>query len=167
MASSFNEGADDSFRQWNEIPVWDGQAHTLKRFAEDVEWWLESLDEHATLKYNLAARFVRKQRGIVAAKCKEFSPADLRAVREIKDPGDRIVQAGNYRAGIDILLAAFQGLAGVDSQTKKGELLDQWHKKTARRSGERIIDFALRFKKLRKELEGVGSLYDDEEELGM
>ena len=60
-----NEGTDDSFRQWNEIPTWDGQAHTLKRFTEDVEWWLESLDEAATLKYNLAARFVRKQRGKV------------------------------------------------------------------------------------------------------
>ena len=62
----------------NRIPIWDGQAHSFKRFQKDMEWFLEGSNV-ADLKYDLAARVVQRQTGTVKSKGEEFSPSDLRA----------------------------------------------------------------------------------------
>ena len=50
------------------IPVWDGQPQTLVKHRQDVDWWLEGEDLTRSLNFNLAARYVRQQRGAARAR---------------------------------------------------------------------------------------------------
>ena len=53
-----------------------------------MKWWVSSLDLESTKKYNLAARFLLRQTGIVRQHGEEFSPEDLqyRPAQTITDP---------------------------------------------------------------------------------
>ena len=61
---------------WSKVPTWDGDPKSWRSFQREMEWWLESLDVNATTKYNLAARWLLRQSGIVRQRGEEFTPSE-------------------------------------------------------------------------------------------
>ena len=145
------------------IPVWDGRAQTLRDHRKDIDWWLEGEDLDATLKYNLASRYANKQPYLVRQRAREFAPSQLRAIPAVVDGDGNVTTAANYRAGIDILLQAFEDMVGLDPPEQKAELLDTWHKKFNRKHAERIIDYCQRFRDLREQLNQAGVTFSEED----
>ena len=92
------------------------------------------------MSYNLAARFVQRQKGTARSRAREFTPVQLQAVQEVKDADGNVTTPANPRAGIDLLMAAFAEMIGKTTQARKLELRDQFRKKLYRLDGERIID---------------------------
>ena len=63
----------------NFIPEWSGAQETIRKHREDVEWWFEGVNLEATSRFNLAARYVARQRvHAVAERLRSLRPADLR-----------------------------------------------------------------------------------------
>ena len=62
---------------WGNVPCWDGWPLTRRRFRREMEWWTSSLDLGSTTKYNLVARWLLRQSGIVRQRGEEFKPEDL------------------------------------------------------------------------------------------
>ena len=62
---------------WSNVPVWDGSPMTWRAFRREMKWWVSSLDLAGTAKYNLAARWLLRQSGIVRQRGEEFDPDDL------------------------------------------------------------------------------------------
>ena len=60
-----------------------------------MKWWTSSLDLEGTKKYNLAARWLLRQSGVVRQRGEEFNPEELQFQPEVKgqDPqtGDEVV----------------------------------------------------------------------------
>lgn len=85
---------DKNAGAWSRVPVWDGDPKTWRSFRKEMTWWLEALDVQSTKKYNLAARWLLRQSGIVRQRGEEFTPAELAFQPAImaKDPetGDDI-----------------------------------------------------------------------------
>ena len=65
-----------------------GTVLQLRGGPSNVKWWVSSLDLESTKKYNLAARFLLRQTGIVRQRGEEFPPEDLqyRPAQTITDP---------------------------------------------------------------------------------
>ena len=62
---------------WYQVPTWDGSPLTWRAFRREMRWWVSSLDLASTAKYNLAARWLLRQTGIVRQRGEEFNPEDL------------------------------------------------------------------------------------------
>jgi hypothetical protein len=84
-------------------------------------------------------------------------------VQEVKDAEGNVTTPANPRAGIDLLMAAFAEMIGKTTQARKLELRDQFHKKLYRLDGERIIDFASRYRTLVGQMRAEGIALDDDE----
>ena len=136
---------------WSKVPTWDGDPKNWRSFQREMEWWLESLDVNATTKYNLAARWLLRQSGIVRQRGEEFTPSELAHQPEEKaiDPetGDEyvVVQADPLK-GMRKLLKALESINGKTVLDKRGDLRNSFYLELRRKPGERISEFCTRFR---------------------
>ncbi|CAK9059555.1 Teneurin-3, partial [Durusdinium trenchii] len=153
---------DKNAGAWSRVPVWDGDPKTWRSFRKEMTWWLEALDVQSTKKYNLAARWLLRQSGIVRQRGEEFTPAELAFQPAImaKDPetGDDIeLTPEDPLAGINKLLRALETINGKTQLDKRGDLRNSFYLELKRKPQERISEFCTRFRSAVAELrmEGV------------
>ena len=153
---------DSNAGAWSRVPTWDGSPQTWRSFRKDImSWWLAGLDIQSTKKYNLAARWLLQQSGVVRQRGEEFDPAELEYQKEVKMPNaetgdDEIVTPEDPLSGINRLLRALEEMTGRTSLDKRGELRNVFYLELKRRSGERISEFATRFRGLIAEMKSEG-----------
>ena len=133
-----------------------------------MSWWLAGLDIQSTKKYNLAARWLLRQSGVVRQRGEEFDPRDLEFQKEIKMPNaetgdDEVVVEEDPLSGINKLLTALEEMTGRSSLDKRGELRNVFYLELKRKSGERISEFATRYRGLVAELKAEGVTIHDGE----
>ena len=162
------EEKDANGGAWSRVPTWDGSPQTWRSFRKDMSWWLAGLDIESTKKYNLAARWLLRQSGMVRQRGEEFDPAELEYQREVRVPDpttgdDTVVTPEDPLSGIKKLLAALETMTGRTSLDKRGELRQVFYLELRRRSGERISEFAIRFRTLVSELKAEGVVIADGE----
>ncbi|CAK9043510.1 unnamed protein product [Durusdinium trenchii] len=126
-----------------------------------MNWWVSSLDLQATSKYNLAARWLLRQTGIVRQRGEEFNPDDLKhkPAEIYEDPvsGETIeVTPPDYLYGLNRLLDALEGINGQSLLDKRGELRNQFYLELKRTPGERVAEFCTRFRTLSADLAAEG-----------
>ena len=75
--SVFEEMADEDkgTSSWYRVPVWSGDPSEWRGFKREMEWWIASLDQEHSRKYNIAARWALRQTGVVRARCEEYDPS--------------------------------------------------------------------------------------------
>ena len=138
------------------MPTWDGSPETWRSFDREMQWWISSLDIEATKKYNLAARWLLRQTGVVRQSGEEFSPKDLEYPTEIKtkhlDGVKIIVVPEDPLSGLTKLLKALEGINGRTASERKGELRNLFFLALQRRPGEPPADFMSRFRSVMAEL---------------
>ncbi|OLP83531.1 Ankyrin repeat and sterile alpha motif domain-containing protein 1B [Symbiodinium microadriaticum] len=98
-----------------------------RTFRREMSWWMSSLDSASTMKYNLAARWLLRQSGIVRQRGEEFSPEDLafQPAHEFVDPetGESFeVTPADPFFGLNKLLKALESMNGQSTLDKRGEL---------------------------------------------
>ena len=125
-----------------------GTVLQLRGGPSNVKWWVSSLDLESTKKYNLAARFLLRQTGIVRQHGEEFSPEDLqyRPAQPITDPDSGEVfeiEKEDCLFGLKKLMQALEGINGMTALDKKGELRSQY---SIRKPGERVSEFSTGFR---------------------
>ncbi len=113
------------------------------------------------MRYNLAARWLLRQSGIVRQRGEEFSPDDLkyRPAEYITDPesGEEfMVQPVDYLYGLNKLLDALEGINGQTTLDKRGELRTQFYLDLRRKPAERVSEYATRFRTLVADLKTEG-----------
>ena len=147
---------------WYKVPVWDGSPQTFRAFKKEMAWWTQSLDLQSTKKYNLAARWLLRQSGIVRQRGEEFDPQDLAFKPAVvtNDPADDNVEVTleeeDLLYGINKLMRAFEEMNGKSALDKRGELRNQFYLELARKPGERISEFCTRFRVMVGELKAEG-----------
>ncbi|CAE7718191.1 pgsA [Symbiodinium sp. CCMP2592] len=142
------------------VPTWNGSPDTWRAFEREMSWWLSSLDQESTKKFNLAARWLLRQSGVVRQRGEEFSPKDLEYQKEVRarDPDgvEIVVVKEDAFAGINKLLKALEGINGKSALDRKGELRNQFYLSLQRAPGERPADFLSRFRALTSEMKTEG-----------
>ena len=156
-----SEGDKDYGGAWSRVPTWDGSPQTWRAFHREMMWWTSSLDLESTKRYNLAARWLLRQSGIVKQRGEEFTPDELAYHREIKvtDPAtgaEQITQHEDPLAGLNKLLRALEGINGRTLLDKRGELRNSFYLDLKRRPGERIAEFCTRFRTMLADLRAEG-----------
>ena len=153
---------------WSRVPQWGGSPTTWRKFKREVTWWISSIDLTGTTKFNLAARFLLRQEGIARQRGEEFSPSDLeyKPAEYGLDPEThesiQLTQP-DYLAGLDKLMAAWETMNGRTALDKRGELRQTFYMDLQRRPGERVTEFATRFRSLVADLRAEGvQLHDNE-----
>lgn len=92
---------------WYKVPTWDGSPVTWRSFKREMDWWLCSLDLTGTMKYNLAARWLLRQTGVVRQRGEEFTPKELECVHEVR--------AIDPQSGEEVILTEADPLAGINN----------------------------------------------------
>ena len=146
---------------WSKVPLSDGSPQTWRSFQREMMWWQSSLDLEGTKKYNLAARWLLRQSGIVRQRGEEFTPEELSYQKEVvaKDPetGDEVILVEeDPLSGLKKLLKALEGINGRTQLDKRGELRNLFYIDLRRRPGERIAEFCTRFRSLLADLRAEG-----------
>ena len=118
MSMTGNGTEDGKSGPWYQVPVWDGSPLTWREFQRSMKWWLASLDLPSTARYNLAARWLLRQTGIVRQRGEEFDPKDLefKPAVEAEDPttGEVIeIEKPDYLHGLNKLLRALEDINGM------------------------------------------------------
>ncbi|CAE7273095.1 tenm3 [Symbiodinium sp. KB8] len=162
------DAKEDGQGAWNKCPVWDGSPLTWRAFRREMTWWVSALDLESTKKYNLAARWLLRQSGTVRQRGEEFLPEELEYQREESavdpDSGETIVLTPeDPLAGLNKLLAALESLNGQSVLDRRGELRTQFYLHLARRPGERVADYASRFRTAVSDLKSEGVKLPDPE----
>ena len=152
---------DKGASAWYRVPTWDGSPASWRSFRREMNWWVSSLDLEGTAKYNLAARWLLRQSGIVKQRGEEFSPADLeyRKAEYLTDPqtGEEfLVQPADYLFGLNKLLDALEQINGQTTLDKRGELRTQFYLDLRRKPAERVSEYATRFRSLVADLKSEG-----------
>ena len=116
-----------------------------------MSWWLCSLDLESTRKYNLAARWLLRQTGVVRQRGEEFNPEDLAFKKAVTltdpDSGEVLVdEPEDLLFGLNKLLAALEAMNGQSTLDKRGELRTQFYLHLSRKAGERVADYSSRFR---------------------
>lgn len=117
---------------WAKVPTWDGSPTTWRSFRREMTWWISSLDLQSTKRYNLAARWLLQQSGIVRQRGEEFLPSELEwkpAVR-VTDPETSEtfeIEPEDCLHGLNKLLGALESINGMTPLDKKGELRSQFY----------------------------------------
>ena len=103
MADNDREGNGGA---WGKVPIWDGSPQSWRAFQREMRWWLSALDLEGTKKYNLAARWLLRQSGVVRQRGEEFLPEEVEYQREEKgvDP-----ETGN-----EVVLVPEDALSGIN-----------------------------------------------------
>lgn len=153
---------------WSRVPTWDGSPQTWRPFRREMAWWLAGLDVQSTKKYNLAARWLLRQSGVVRQRGEEFDPSELEYKRAVMMPNpatgdDEEVEAEDPLSRINKLLDALEAMTGRTSLDKRGDLRNVFYLELKRKSGERIAEFATRFRVLVSELKSEGVVIDEGE----
>ncbi|CAE7924530.1 unnamed protein product, partial [Symbiodinium sp. KB8] len=133
-----------------------------------MAWWVSSLDLESTRKFNLAARFLMRQSGTVRQRGEEFSPEELAFQPAVTAPdlqtGEQItIVEEDLLAGLNKLLAALENLNGQSVLDRRGELRTQFYLHLARRPGERVADYATRFRTAISDMKTEGVKLPDPE----
>ena len=152
---------DEGHGAWSRVPIWDGSPQTWRSFRREMAWWTSSLDLESTKKYNLAARWLLRQSGMVRAQGEEFLPEELEHQPEVvgKDPAtgeDVILTPADPLHGIKKLMKALEEMNGKTTLDKRGELRGQFYLELKRRPGERISEFCTRFRTMAADLKSEG-----------
>ena len=152
---------DSGGGSWYKVPQWDGSPQTFRAFKKEMSWWTQSLDLQGTKKYNLAARWLIRQTGIVRQRGEEFEPEELAYKPAVfgTDPSDDsevLLEEEDLLFGIKKLMRAFEEMNGKSALDKRGELRNQFYLELARRPGERISEFCTRFRVMVGELKAEG-----------
>ena len=79
-----SEEKDQNGGSWSKVPTWDGSPQTWRSFQREMMWWQSALDLESTKKYNLAARWLLRQSGVVRQRGEEFTPEELAYQKEVK-----------------------------------------------------------------------------------
>ena len=159
-----SDDKDGGYGSWSRVPTWDGSPMTWRAFKREMSWWTSSLDLEASKKYNLAARWLLRQSGTV----RQFTPEELGYQKEIsrKDPetGELMVLTEeDPLAGINKLMAALEQMNGLTSLDKRGELRSQFYLTLSRKPGERVADFATRYRTSVADMKAEGIVLPDGE----
>ena len=153
---------------WHKVPTWDGAPTSWRRFKREMSWWVSSLDLESTRKYNLAARWLLRQSGVVRQRGEEFTPQELqyRPAEIVEDPdtGEELtVVEEDLLAGLNKLLDALESINGKTDLDRKGELRSLFYLELSRKPGERISEFCTRFRTLSADLRNEGILLPSSE----
>ena len=168
VAGMGDEEKGGGYGPWSRVPQWDGSPATWRKFKREVMWWISSIDLTGTTKFNLAARFLLRQEGIARQRGEEFNPSELqyKAAELGLDPetGESIqLTEPDYLAGLNKLMAAWETMNGRTALDKRGELRQTFYMDLQRRPGERVTEFATRFRSLVADLRAEGvQLHDNE-----
>ena len=146
---------------WSRVPTWDGSPQSWRAFKREMAWWCSALDLASTTKYNLAARWLLRQSGVVRQRGEEFTPQELQHQPEItaEDPVSKeqvVITPANPLAGIEKLMSALEEINGKTTLDKRGELRNQFYLELRRRPGERIAEFSTRFRTMVSDLRTEG-----------
>ena len=169
MAEHGSGGGGDKSGAWYQVPTWDGSPLTWREFRREMRWWTQSLDLASTTKYNLAARWLLRQTGIVRQRGEEFDPDELCYKPAVMapdpdHPGEELeLEPPNYLAGLEKLLQALEMINGQTALDKRGELRQQFYQDLRRRPGERLSEFCTRFRTLVADLRSEGVQLPSEE----
>lgn len=152
---------DKGTSSWYRVPTWDGSPLTWRSFRREMSWWVSSLDLESTRKYNLAARWLLRQSGVVRQRGEEFLPEELSykpAVTGV-DPQDGStieIEPEDLLFGLNKLLKALETINGKTDLDKKGELRSAFYLDLKRKPGERIGEFCTRYRTLVADLRAEG-----------
>ena len=146
---------------WHKVPTWDGAPTTWRRFKREMSWWVSSLDLESTRKYNLAARWLLRQTGVVRQRGEEFTPQELqyKPAEVGLDPQTEeeiVLVEEDLLYGLNKLLDALEAINGKTELDRKGELRSQFYLELSRKPGERISEFCTRFRTLGADLRNEG-----------
>ena len=114
------------------------------------------------MKYNLAARWLLRQSGVVRQRGEEFTPQELECKRADKgtdpDTGETVVlvEAADPLNGLNKLLDALESINGKMDLDKKSELRHLFYDELRRKPGERISGFCMRFRTLAADFPSEG-----------
>ena len=144
-------GSEERGGAWSNVPTWDGSPLTWRQFKREMKWWVSSLDLASTARYNLAARWLMKQSGIVRQRGEEFDPDELKHQPQVEardpDSGDMVVITPvDYLSGLNRLLEALEGINGKSTLDKRGELRSHFYNQLHRKPCERVSEFSTRFR---------------------
>lgn len=161
-----NESGGGQAGSWYRVPAWDGSPATWREFRREMKWWVHSLDLPSTAKYNLAARWLIRQTGIVRQRGEEFDPDELKHLpaQIATDPatGENVELApADYLYGLNKLLDSLESINGRTLLDKRGELRQQFYVELRRKAGERASEFATRFRTLVADLKSEGVVIQD------
>ena len=154
---------------WYRVPTWDGNSRDWRGFQREMDWWMASLDKEACLKFNVAARWMLRQTGVVRARCEEFAPDELKATPEKKGTDESgasiVVEEADAFAGLKKLMKSLESLNGKTELDRKGDLRAQFYQEMKRQPQERVSTFCTRFRALCGEMRREG-IELPKEELG-
>ena len=168
VAGMGDEEKGGGYGPWSRVPQWDGSPATWRKFKREVTWWISSVDLSGTTKFNLAARFLLRQEGIARQRGEEFNPSDLQykpaEMGLDPDTGESIqLTEPDYLAGLNKLMTAWETMNGRTALDKRGELRQTFYMDLQRRPGERVTEFATRFRSLVADLRAEGVILHDNE----
>ena len=168
LAGMADDGKDSNSGAWARVPTWDGSPQTWRSFRKEMNWWLAGLDLQSTKKYNLAARWLLRQSGVVRQRGEEYEPHELAYQQEVRMPNpttgdEEVVTPEDPLSGINKLLRSLEEMTGRTSLDKRGELRNVFYLELRRKSGERISEFATRYRSLVAELKIEGVVIGDGE----
>eukprot|EP00439_Symbiodinium_sp_Y106_P030299 s2423_g3.t1 len=156
------DNKDESTSSWYKVPTWDGSPLTWRSFRREMDWWVSSLDLEGTRKYNLAARGLLRQTGVVRQRGEEFTPKELEYQKEMRGRDDEgnetVLVEEDLLAGLHKLLACLEEINGRTTLDKRGE-----HQQLGRRPGERVSEFCSRFRTVVADLKQEGVKIPDSE----
>ena len=112
---------------------------------------MSALDLEGTKRYNLAARWLLRQGGIVRQRGEEFSPEELESQKGVTalDPQTEeevVIAPEDPLAGLKKLLKALESINGKTLLDKRGGLRNVFYLELRRKPGERISEFCTRFR---------------------
>ena len=146
---------------WSRVPTWDGDPKGWRAFLKEMHWWMSALDLEGTKRYNLAARWLLRQGGIVRQRGEEFSPEELEYQKAVTalDPQTEeevVITPEDPLAGLKKLLKALESINGKTLLDKRGDLRNAFYLELRRKPGERISEFCTRFRSAVADLDGRG-----------
>ena len=161
------DNKDESTSSWYKVPTWDGSPLTWRSFRREMDWWVSSLDLEGTRKYNLAARWLLRQTGVVRQRGEEFTPKELEYQKEMRGRDDEgnetVLVEEDLLAGLHKLLASLEEINSLTTLDKRGELRNLFYQQLGRRPGERVSEFCSRFRTVVADLKQEGVKIPDSE----
>ena len=142
-------GSDD--KDLAGIPAWNGSAATWRKYRREVATWLEGVQ--LEVPWSWAARMVRRLSGPARMLADNIDLTELRPIR-YGDWNEELDDWANPdpMRGINRLLSALEAI-GQTAPMRKGQVMNHFYKHLARRAGEDMQTWVVRFGDARKQLE--------------